>query len=230
MKFGWCALVFSFCGVAAGFAAPLIDEPLPSLELVSGTVLQNARAKSFGPKGVVVLHSAGLQTVPYEQFPPDLRPAVEAHKPQPKSPAQLQAERAQLQLKIDAENARLQNARRDQAARAQGAPKGVTREESYTPEQLKKVKSGSLWITAASTRGTVAYVTIENDSDYTTSFDWHRIHGLRRDQSYIEPTDARPSPGSLDFDVPKHDKREFTIGFGVYGYNGNPLTAIHWKD
>lgn len=78
---------------SAGFAAPLLDEPLPELHLTSGKTLYDAQAKSYATKSVLVKHRDGAETVPYDQFPSEYRDALLKKRPQPK-PADQQAQPA----------------------------------------------------------------------------------------------------------------------------------------
>ncbi len=231
MKSFISAGVLFIVGATLAAATPFIDEAVGSLTLNSGTVLENARAKSFTDRGVVVQHRGGLQTIAYEQFPDAFQPLLQRRRPAPKSAAQIAEEQRQLEARKAAERSRLEAARKEQAIRAATVRQTASREDRYSPEELKLIKSGTLWIVNVDARSSVAFVTVENDGDYTTTFEWRQVRGLRRDQTYVEPNDAKAngSSGMGAFDVPPRSKRTFTVGFGAYAYNGNWLKTVHWK-
>ncbi|MFT3780767.1 MAG: hypothetical protein QM790_02050 [Nibricoccus sp.] len=77
-------------------AAPLIDEPV-DVTLKNGNVLHAAQAKSFSASVVMVKSAEGIQTVAYDQFPDEYRPALDAKRPAKRSDAQIEADRAKAQ-------------------------------------------------------------------------------------------------------------------------------------
>jgi|GEM_PF-3032184 len=70
------------CGTLS-FAAPLINEPVAELRLVSGKVLHDAQAKGFLARSVLVKHREGAETVAYDDFPAPYRDELARRRPAP---------------------------------------------------------------------------------------------------------------------------------------------------
>lgn len=94
--------------------APVVDFAAPELELTTGRVLYDVVAKSFTETAVSVTHRDGLQIIPYEQFPADVRPALLERKPEPKvvDPKE-QARRAAFAAEKERKKAQLEREREE---------------------------------------------------------------------------------------------------------------------
>lgn len=76
-------LLLLLCGRSLLLGAPLIDESVPELRLVSGKVLHEAQAKGYLSRSVLVRHSEGVETVSYEEFPVEYREQLVLKRPPP---------------------------------------------------------------------------------------------------------------------------------------------------
>jgi hypothetical protein len=137
---------------ASLLAAPLLDEPVATLALKDGTVLQEAQAKGFLSKVVLVKHQGGVRTVPYELFPDDFQAALTAKR-----------------------QAVLAGAQVEQARRETETPKLVP-VQAIPPAPVATPPAASdpalhqgCRLTLTGSKGNVAILKIENISDHVVS-------------------------------------------------------------
>jgi hypothetical protein len=133
---------------ASLLAAPLLDEPVATLALKDGTALQEAQAKGFLSKVVLVKHQGGVRTVPYELFPDDFQAALAAKR---------QAVLAAAEAERTRREAGALNLTQPKAAPP--APSAVSEPELHEGCRM----------TFTSSKGNVAILKIENVSDHVVS-------------------------------------------------------------
>jgi hypothetical protein len=137
---------------ASLLAAPLLDEPVATLALKDGTVLQEAQAKGFLSKVVLVKHQGGVRTVPYELFPDDFQAALAAKR---------QAVLAAAQAERTRREAGTLNLTQPKAA----PPARVAAPPVASDPALRE----GCRLTLTDSKGNVAILKIENVSDHVIS-------------------------------------------------------------
>jgi hypothetical protein len=137
---------------ASLLAAPLLDEPVATLALKDGTVLQEAQAKGFLSKVVLVKHQGGVRTVPYELFPDDFQAALAAKR---------QAVLAAAEAERTRREAGAQNLTQPKAA----PPNRVAAPPAAPDPALHE----GCRLTLTGSKGNVAILKIENVSDHVVS-------------------------------------------------------------
>lgn len=134
-------LAISFMLAAPLFAAPLIDEPLPTLTLTNGRSLHDAQAKSYASKSVMIRHRDGAETIAYDLFPAALQPSLLAKRPTPPNPE------------------KIEYAKKETAARMAATA------EKKKKSDLAKVRYGCRIIDYHLSTNTDAVITLKNETD-----------------------------------------------------------------